>query len=111
MNSPQLGEIYFLERPSLRRSVHRHPCLVLRVEGALATVNFISSEFQLFRPGKDLAVYEEWEEFKATGLEHSSFLIDGEAVQVQVTALKGLPLGRVEGALRKLVEDWWGEPL
>jgi hypothetical protein len=85
--------------------------LLLRVEGTEAAVNFISSEFQLFRPDKDLAIYEEWEEFRATGLERSSFLIDGETVQVQLAALKGVPLGRVGGALKKLVEDWWGEAL
>ncbi|MCY3019380.1 MAG: hypothetical protein NTW87_10195 [Planctomycetota bacterium] len=71
----------------------------------------MSSEFALFRPGTDLAFYADWPEFKATGLDKSSFLIAGEAVSVPVTALKGRALGRVAGKLKALVDDWWGEVL
>jgi hypothetical protein len=109
MHSPHPGEIYFLERPRLRRATHGHPCLVLRVEGGTATINFISSEFGLFRPGTDLAMYDDWPEFGTTGLDTSSFLVGGEAVQIPVAALPAQPLGHLEGRLKTLVDDWWGE--
>ena len=106
------GEVYYLDKEGhrLRESQSGRYVLVLRVAGGVADIGFFSSRFDLFSARQDVPIYEEWQEFPATGLKVSCYLVHGETEQIAVSELKD-HRGKVEGAFKKLVEDWWGEPL
>lgn len=112
---PVPGEIYLLNQPRLRQSKHPHFCLVLRVEETHALVNFLSSASELFRDGQDFWLHEDdvYGEFKHTGLDKSSYLIEGAAVQVPIANLfaNGPAMGQIQGRLKAQLEDWWGEKI
>ena len=112
---PTSGEIYLLDHPRLRSSNHPHYCLVVRVNGTHAIVNFFSSKFDLFKDDKDLAIYDTDTEFVSTGLIVSSYLISEDYALVRVPFSNlfalGASVGKVTGHFKKRVEEWWGESL
>jgi hypothetical protein len=78
--------------------------LFIRVSNERATFVFLSSEFGLYREGKDWAIRIEDEnaaEFEQTGLAKSSYLISTEAhFDVPLASFDGVYCGRIDGKIR-----------
>ena len=105
--NPQSGQIYLLREPLPRSSKHPHPVLVIRVDGPVATVNFMSSELSLRRDGKDFTIDESEPDFSKTGLEKASYLVaDGGALEVPVSSLDELWGTIPAGRLRDRLSEW-----
>jgi hypothetical protein len=108
---PQPGEIYFLNEPKLRQSRHPHPVIIIEVVNThTVMVNFISSEFDSFRDGKDLSIRMTDEGFQQTGLTKDSFFIEGQNLEAEISNL-GRYFGKVTGDIKCRFEDWWGATL
>lgn len=106
------GDIYHLDDDAarLRDSESGRYVLVLRIEGAYAHIAYFSSRFDLFRPGQDIGIYKDWDEFTATGLTMDCFMVAdplGRTKTAKLTSRKG----KIEGRFKALVEEWWGEKL
>ena len=109
------GDIFLVDQPRLRSSTYPHYCIVIRIVANRALVNFMSSEFKLFKDDLDIAIYESDDDFKETGLRKSSYVINEEYALVDIPLSNlftfGGPIGRVTGKLKEKIEDWWGENL
>src|SRR4051812_43920565 len=106
---PKPGEIYLLRYPLFRSSKHPHPVLIIRVNGPMATVNFMSSELALRSESKDFTIDERDPHFSSTGLKKSSYLVWEGALEVPVVNLREYWGFVPAGELRKSIGDWWGE--
>ncbi|MCZ7648381.1 MAG: hypothetical protein M5U26_24500 [Planctomycetota bacterium] len=106
------GEIYLLDDADarLRDSESVRYVLVLRIEGGQADIAYFSSRFDLFRDGKDIAIYRTWSEFPASGLTMDCYLITDPLGRTKVSKLTHRK-GRIGGAFKQSVEDWWGQAL
>jgi hypothetical protein len=105
------GQIYFLDRPRLRRATHGHPCLILRVEPAHVEICFLSTQFEL-KTGDDLTLNELDGGFSQTGLRESSYLVQSQIVTVPPSAFDNAQvLGCIADEVKQQVDDWYGIPL
>jgi len=106
------GEIYLLDDTSarLRDSESARYVLVLRVEGEHAQIAYFSSRFDILKPGQGISIYKDWEEFPASGLKMDCYLVTDPLGRTKISNLTDRK-GKIEGRFKKLVDDWWGEPL
>ena len=105
------GQIYFFPRARVGRSQYPRPGLVLRVSATDATVCYFSTKFDLKESGA--GVIEKTDpEFSASGLKHSSYLLEQAMAELPAHEFKGAKLlGKATGEFKKRVEEWYGAPL
>lgn len=106
------GEIYLLDDADarLRDSESARYVLVLGIDGEHADIAYFSSRIDLFRDGRDIAIYKSWDEFPATGLTMDCYLITDPLGRTKAARLTNRR-GRIEGGFKQSVEDWWGDAL
>ena len=120
--TPSPGDIYFLppEIEQLGESAHGHPCLVTvtYIRESKALVMFMSSKLGLANESEDFFIYEQDEDFKATGLRYTSFIRKSNSkkgiseIEVDFADLNSKRyFGKLEGELKTRFEKWLGDSL
>ena len=110
------GDIFYLDQPRLRGADDPHYCVVLRLDGDSAFVNFLSSQMDAFDEAEgDILVKSSDAEFPATGLKKDTFVINRSYARVTVPIANLFSLrekvGQVSGEFKRQIEELWGEEL
>jgi hypothetical protein len=106
------GEIYFVNKGVRIGEVnYARPCLILRTSTHDATICFFSTKMDL-RGHDEVGIQSTDAEFPATGLRHSSFILNKPTPDVNIDYFSGARLlGCATESFKKRVEEWYGAQL
>ena len=88
------------------------PCVVIDVgPGDCLRLLPCSTKFDWrYRPGVDFPIRDDDPGFGETGLEDSSYVVDGKIYVTETDKVRG-PFGRLTGELAERFREWGGPPL